>query len=231
MSSSLTMEAQLSRLKDMWDPGHADNAFQNYFYNRVPADQAALYTKPISHNQKRWEDAIRQRPDANCVPVLAVGFGDLKKRVTLQEQQVVAYRHRMHEIVSKLTELNQHHSINTNTKIEESKRRHARLLQRLINVAGKIQILKYRGYALRPEEEAIRTKIRQLASQIKGSESPLNSLTEVRARLFVGQERVKTLALDNNEHNPARGGIDWDKSGHALQDIEKVIVYIMHFFY
>ena len=209
--TAIPMEDQLIKLKNMWDPTHQDNAFQHYFYNKVPADQVALYSKPPHHPQNKWDEAVRNRPDGSQVPVLAVGFGDLQKRTNLQQQQVATYRVRMHQIVDVLGQLQQKHALDTSTRIQSVKTSHSLLLQRTTLLAGKIQVLKYRGYAMRPDEQLARQKLQKLVGQTRDKHK-FGALKEVKAR----------LDMTNGVTSVAQG-IDWERDQNSLKDIEKVI--------
>jgi nuclear pore complex protein Nup54 len=157
-----SIENQLVLLRQKWDPASPDCAFQTYFYNRVGTEQAALYTKPPNYDQKKWDEAVAARPDNSVVPVMAVGFHALKERSQLQENQVLLYRARMHEIVGKLSELHKAHDLTTAPKIETARDKLITLSHRTLRLAAKVQVLKSRGYALRPEEEVLKERLLQL---------------------------------------------------------------------
>ncbi|KAK7204793.1 nucleoporin complex subunit 54-domain-containing protein, partial [Myxozyma melibiosi] len=214
---------QLSRIKNSWDPTSPECAFQYYFYNKVPPEQAALYGKPPTHDQQRWDNAIANRPDSSSVPVLAVGFTDLQKRVSVQEQQVIAYRTRMHEINQKLTELITRHDLYTTVRVAEIKARHAALAHRTMSLAAKIQVLKSRGYALRPDEEILKRKLEELTRNLEDP-AVFGKINEVWARMTVVRERIKIL----NEQARQTGEqwentVDWEKDDDQLEKLAKIL--------
>lgn len=53
----------IERIRAAWDRDSPQCAFQYYFYNRVPAEQALLYQKPPNHDQAKWDRAVANRPD------------------------------------------------------------------------------------------------------------------------------------------------------------------------
>jgi nuclear pore complex protein Nup54 len=182
----------LQKIKEAFDPTSPNCAFQYYFYNKVPVDQAMLYSKPPNQSQDKWDEAISKRPDASSIPVLAVGFSDLQKRAALQNNQVAAYRGRMHEINNKLDELGTRHDIYTTVKAAEIKNRHRKLIHRTLALAVKIQVLKSRGFVLRPDEELLKQTLENLNAQIDDP-AVFGRINEVWARMGVLREKAKAL--------------------------------------
>ncbi|KAK9477810.1 nucleoporin complex subunit 54-domain-containing protein [Lipomyces japonicus] len=211
---------QLQRIKNSWDPSSPDCAFQYYFYNKVPAEQAALYVKPANQDASKWEAAVARRPDAGSVPVLACGFSDLSRRVEQQERQVAAYRARMHDINAKLVELIARHDLSTTVKTAELRAKHVQVAHRTMRLARKIEVLRSRGYALRPAEEDLR---RQLEILIRAVEDPavFGKMNEVWARLSVVRDRVAEVAnggSDPQQQLQQQAAIEWDDE----EGIEKI---------
>lgn len=190
----------LLKIKDSFDPTSPNCAFQHYFYNKVPADQALLYSKPPNQSQDKWDEAIAKRPDASSIPVLAIGFSDLQKRAALQENQVAAYRGRMHEINNKLDELGTRHDIYTTVKSAEIKNRHRKLVHRTLALAVKIQVLKSRGFVLRPDEEQLKQTLENLNSQIDDP-AVFGRINEVWARMGVLRQKAKALESTYKQNN------------------------------
>jgi nuclear pore complex protein Nup54 len=203
-----SIENQLSLLKQKWDPTSPECIFQTYFYNRVGADQAALYTKPANHDQKKWDEAVSARPDNTVVPVLAVGFPALKERRQVQEQQVLTYRARMHEIVGKLSELQKSHDLTTAPKIETARDKLITLSHRTLRLAAKVQVLKSRGYALRPEEEVLKERLVSLERDLRDPDS-FGRVGEIWARLGAVKQRLALLSRSETT------GIDWSDEATA----------------
>ena len=218
-----SLQDQLVRVKDMWDVNNlSSNAFQYYFYNRVEQGQASLYGKPVNHNQQRWDEAVRNRPDDSSVPVLAVGFEDLRRRIATQELQVSTYRNRMHEIVDKLGELNQKHMLSNQTRIDSAKQRQIILLNRTTILASKVQILKSRGYMLRSDEEKLRMRFAELLERLHNPNS-FGTLADTKANLLIVSGQIRAAQEEAKGSGIVSGGtIDWGKDPAQLQDIESV---------
>ncbi|KAJ8100873.1 nucleoporin complex subunit 54-domain-containing protein [Lipomyces tetrasporus] len=223
ISTAPSIPDQLQKIKNSWDPSSPECAFQFYFYNKVPSEHALLYSKPPNHDQTRWEAAIAARPDSGSVPVLAVGFTDLQKRVNIQHQQVTSYQVCLHEINTRLTKLITRHDLYTTVKIAELKARHAGLAHRTMSLAAKIQVLKSRGYALRPDEEMLKRKFEEL-TRVLNDPAVFGKINEVWARMMVVRDRIKIL----NEQMRQTGeqwenAIDWEKDEEQLEKLARIL--------
>jgi nuclear pore complex protein Nup54 len=201
------MEAQITRIKNAFDPTNPECAFTCYFYNNIPAEQAALYVMPPGQNTQRWEEAIASRPSPSSVPVLAVGFSDLQKRQELQQAQIMQYRQRLHEIHAKLLELASNHDLQTSVKAQQCRGRHALLRQRTLALAARVQVLKGRGFALSADEESLKRRLEEMLQTVRDP-AVFGSVNEVWARLAMvhgsgargaeGTERLELQAEDTD---------------------------------
>lgn len=211
---------QLQRVHDAWNPQSPACAFQHYFYNRVPAEQAQQYVMPPGQDPQKWERAMIARPDPASVPVLAVGFTDLEKRMNLQNQQVNAYRVRMHEINDKLTELSNRHDLHTTVKLLEMREKHNHLAKRALELAIRIQMLGNRGRVLTPQEELFMQRVKEL---IRKADDPavFGSLNEAWARVKAFKER--DTAKDAASASAERIRLDWESNPQQLELIIKVL--------
>jgi nuclear pore complex protein Nup54 len=188
---------QLQKIKDAWDPTSEHSRFQACFYNRVDPGLAALYTRPPNFPQALWEDAVTHRPDDSVVPVLASGFNDLDARAKQQATQIHAYRVRIHEIADTLKQLQDRHSVHTQPACVALQRRQGAAQARLLALATRVQVLKSRGYALRPEEATLRTRLETLRSAAPGGlqdPATFGRLEECRAKLVLLKQREQQIA-------------------------------------
>ncbi|BFZ55527.1 hypothetical protein PYCC9005_002568 [Savitreella phatthalungensis] len=225
-----SIQDQLLRLKNAWDPTHPDCMFRAYFYNRVGVETAALYTKPADHSQRAWEEAVAARPDDAVIPVLAVGFNDLRARVQSQEQQVYAYRVRMNECAAKLDELANRHALHASPKLSAARQRQQELARRALALAAKTQVLKCRGYALRPEEEQLRQRLRDLQERANRPDT-LGRLDDVWAKMTLLKQRQKQISKEieadgyvrviNFDDQEEDEGITTDKDGLPVNSKSK----------
>ncbi|EPX72556.1 nucleoporin Nup44 [Schizosaccharomyces octosporus yFS286] len=215
-----SIEEQTQKVLNAWNLKHPDNAFQRYFYNKVPVEQAALYVKPATHNQQKWDEAVANRPSNSVVPVLAVGFPDVQKRMNMQINQVNAYRIRMREIVETLERLGNKHDLSSNIKLAEAKNRHIQLSERVLRLAIKVHVLRHRGYALKSNEEDLRKRLDDLAKSLNNPEV-FGRLNEIWARITLIFEGKKVS--DEQRNSLAKGAIDWSKNNDQLQTITDVL--------
>ncbi|RSH92222.1 hypothetical protein EHS25_008637 [Saitozyma podzolica] len=83
-----SIEERMMAVQRAWDPSSPDCRFKYFFYNVVEPGTTYRYGRPAAANDDvKWAKAVRENPDPNSmVPALAVGWGDVKKRVQLQEQ-------------------------------------------------------------------------------------------------------------------------------------------------
>lgn len=191
---------QIEKIKDSWDPTSPQCALQYFFYNKVGTQQALLYQKPAGIEQARWDAAMAARPDDAHVPVHVVGFADLEKRVARQEATVLVYRQRMHEINDKLNQLSSRHDLHTLVKTAQMQARHQRLIQRTLALAARLQVLRQRGFVLKPDEEVLKRELERLNQQVDDP-AVFGRINEIWARLTVLRERAQALNQRVDEHD------------------------------
>ncbi|KAF1990079.1 hypothetical protein K402DRAFT_247596 [Aulographum hederae CBS 113979] len=184
---------QIESLFNKWNPGNKRDCTQKtFFYNEVPADIASYYVPDVSEDAAGWEEALAKRPSETSVPILAVGIVAVNERMTKQSEFVHAFQGRMHDINNSLSYMIKEHDLSLKTRAEEAKRRHHQLSLRCMALAGKVQVLRNRGYALGPAEEELKKKIAQLEKQtfdpILGGRAE-----EIWARLSGVRERANIL--------------------------------------
>lgn len=213
---------QIEKIKDSWDPTSSQCAFQYFFYNRVGAQEALLYQKPPGIEQSKWEDAMAARPDNTHVPVHVVGFTDLQKRVSKQESTVFVYRQRMHEINEKLNQLSSRHDLHTTVRIAQMRARHNKLVHRTLSLASKLQVLRNRGYVLRPDEEVLKKELEAVNKQVDDP-AVFGRINEIWARLTVLRERAQSLNQHVNEFESLGMGLDWNRDDEQLEKLANVL--------
>lgn len=211
---------QLGKIQSAWDPASPQCAFQFFFYNKVSKQEALLHEKPAAIEQSKWDEAIEKRPDDSYVPALAIGFTDLQKRIKVQDQTVALYQQRMHEINDKLVALCQKHDLTTTVKFSQMKMRHEKLVHRTLSLAAKIQVLRSRGYVLRPDEEVLKKKLESLIKQIDDP-AVFGRINEIWARLTVLSERARSLASKNGRLGTAGFGSDDDDLNNGGNDADR----------
>ncbi|KDQ06439.1 hypothetical protein BOTBODRAFT_168059 [Botryobasidium botryosum FD-172 SS1] len=170
-SSQPTVKDQIQELVSTWDPQSAKCRFQHYFYNYVDPQQIGQYTRPANAtNEVLWKKACDENPNPSClVPVLAVGFEDLKKRVDAQSKQASAHQAKLQEIQKKLATLAENHALRTSSRASQATLNHLSLTQRLSALVAHLHLLIpiLRSSALRPEEERLSGLLESLETELR----------------------------------------------------------------
>lgn len=73
---------------------------------------------------------------SSLVPVLAVGFDDILKRIEIQSKQVEIHQETLKETTERLAAVKRQYELGTLVKLEEHKRRHTDLAERLLRVSA-----------------------------------------------------------------------------------------------
>ncbi|KAG0170046.1 hypothetical protein DFQ28_002635 [Apophysomyces sp. BC1034] len=156
---------ELALLRERWNPTSHLCQFKHYFYNRVAPNEVNLYVRPPNQDEQLWNEAMRKNPDPTCmVPVLAVGFEDILKRIDIQEKHGDLHKSKVQELEGRLTTVQQKFTLGTLIKLEEHRRRHMILTQRLIRVLRYVQVLRYKGFQLDAEEEELMRQVSNVAT-------------------------------------------------------------------
>ncbi|KAG0320423.1 hypothetical protein BGZ99_004510 [Dissophora globulifera] len=179
----------LMYIKNSWDPAHPNCQFKHFFYNFVHPDDVNKYGPPPNIDIYEWNRALEECPDRECmVPALAVGFEDLKKRMESQNEMTEMQRIKLQEIETKMSEINQFHSLQTVAKVKEFKRRHIQLAQRVLTLMKRVQILRNRGVPIRADEEMLRVRLENALEQLRNPAHFRGKITELWAQIQILQD-------------------------------------------
>ncbi|CDH49667.1 nucleoporin nup44 [Lichtheimia corymbifera JMRC:FSU:9682] len=175
---------QLALIRAHWDPSSHLCQFRHYFYNVVPANERHRYTRPADQDEHLWNEAMQNNPDpTTMVPVLATGFGDVLKRMEMQDIQLDAHKKTMMEIGERLETVQQKYMLGSLVKLDEQRRRHTDLTQRLIRMLKYVQVLRYKGFPLHDDEHRLMEVLKQMTEQALTPEQLNNRLRESWATL------------------------------------------------
>jgi nuclear pore complex protein Nup54 len=82
-----------------WDLKNPACQFKHYFYNLVHPSEVHLYQPQPEEDRALYDQAQMDNPDPSCmVPVLAVGFEGIKKRIEIQEDQLKTHQQKLNVI-------------------------------------------------------------------------------------------------------------------------------------
>ncbi|KAK7470999.1 Nucleoporin nup57 [Stygiomarasmius scandens] len=184
-------QVQFARLQEKimatvgaWDANNPTTCrFQHYFYNLVDPAQVSLYGRPPSAvNEALWQKAVRENPDPSClVPVLAIGFDQLRERVDAQATQSAAHKERLVDLQKRLETLKSHHTTTTVPRLQRYSALQTQLMHRLLNLVQHLHLLipSVRSSAIGEHEEALRGALEEAVSEV-GLSGSANSNGEAR---------------------------------------------------
>ncbi|GFZ47778.1 hypothetical protein JCM24511_05525 [Saitozyma sp. JCM 24511] len=167
-----SIEERMMAVQRAWDPNSPDCRFKYFFYNVVEPGTTYRYGRPAAANDDvKWAKAVRENPDPNSmVPALAVGWGDVKKRVQLQEQIASVHQEKIKEISLALSQLTRQTSLSSSIRLAALQTSLTHLLHRLIHLASLtpqfIPILQSTSF--RPEEAETRERLESIKSELDG---------------------------------------------------------------
>ncbi|EDQ98320.1 uncharacterized protein LACBIDRAFT_336068, partial [Laccaria bicolor S238N-H82] len=145
--------------------------FQHNFYNLVDPNQVNLYGRPPNAtNDALWEKALRENPDPSCmVPVIAIGFDDLRDRVEAQNQQSTTHTKKLTDLKSRLESLSTAHAVQNSTRLLRASAKQTQIVHRLLVFVQHLHLLipSVRSSAIRPEEEEMRGKLEEIEDEIR----------------------------------------------------------------
>jgi nuclear pore complex protein Nup54 len=187
----------MKSIYEKWEPSSPTCAFQHYFYNQVPEERAPFYAPSPEDDGQKWEEALKKKPTAGSIPVLAKGPLAVGRRLEIQAAVVRAVQARLHEINQILGRLLQAHELRFSVRVDEARRRHVALGRRCLSLAAKVQVLRNRGYNLDGAEEKLLAKLSELN---RGAFDPMLSgrQEEIWARMSVLRERAQVLKRETD---------------------------------
>jgi nuclear pore complex protein Nup54 len=201
-------------LNNKWDPQNPDCVFQHYFYNAVKPEEAPFYGPAPGEDERKWEEALSNKPSPGAIPVLARGFEQVAERIRQQQMAVTALRTRLHEINNSLSVMKDTHELNVASRITEAKRKHIVFTQRTLALATKVQILRHRGYVMDQQEEDLKKKLIELE---KKTFDPVlgGRQEEIWARMSGVRERARILQEETEKLGKA---IEGQQNGELLSE-------------
>ncbi|KAJ3104948.1 hypothetical protein HDU97_008696 [Phlyctochytrium planicorne] len=186
-----TLLDKFTEMQGYWDPKNPNCQFktnmadiQHYFYNMVHPSEVQFYKCPPNEDPTLYQQAVQDNPDPSCmVPVLAVGFDDIKKRIKQQDLANESHRARLSDSIAQLEKIERKHYLETTVKLDEYKRRHTELAQRTLKLMKVVQILRNKGYPIRADEEALRSRLEAMDLQLKKPAHFRGRIQELQATL------------------------------------------------
>ena len=134
-------------------------------------NQVNLYGRPTNAtNDALWEKALRENPDPTChVPVLAVGFDDLRTRVEAQNKKSEQHRQLLKDIKSRTGSLATQHINSNSSRFLRAMAAQTQSSQKLSKIVQNIYLLlpNVRSSPISPEEERLGAALEEIEDELK----------------------------------------------------------------
>ncbi|GJJ14730.1 hypothetical protein Clacol_008997 [Clathrus columnatus] len=225
-NSQPDVQQRIEAIVAAWDPSSPQCRFQHFFYNLVDPRQIGSYGRPSNATDDAlWNQAIRENPDptwyilfyisrmcshrdVSMVPVLAVGFDDLQKRVDAQSAQAKQHTEKLKELQTRLNALAQTHVLSTTRRTTHAIQTHTLINHRLLRLVEHIHLLipNLRSTAITPEEEALRANLERIREELSSGNGRgrLNELWALLGAVRAAKER------DGSPEEVEWKVVDWD---------------------
>lgn len=162
---------KLITIKESWNPQSSQCRFQYNFYNLVDPSQIHMYGRPANVvNDTIWDKAVRENPDPSClVPVIAVGFNDLRERVEAQTKQAEKHQTQVKDLRTRTDAINEQHTLSNLPRLLRASTQQTQIQQRLMTLVQHLHLLipALRSSSIRPEEEQLRGRLEECEEEIR----------------------------------------------------------------
>lgn len=131
----------------------------------------------------------------SLVPVIAIGFDDVRERVEAQAKQAQAQQEKLKDLKARLEALNTQHSVSNSSRLQRASAQQTQLTQRLLTFIQHLHLLipSIRSSSIRPEEEQLRGKLEEIEDEVKKGriKGKLNELWALLGAVSASRERTK----------------------------------------
>ncbi|KAG8859699.1 hypothetical protein FRB96_004273 [Tulasnella sp. 330] len=166
-----SIQDRVQAVYEAWNPNSPKCRFTHYFYNMVDPQQVAYYGRPMNaRNDAEWEKAVRTNPDPSClVPVPAIGYEDLQKRVNMQAKFAEFQKAQLKEANDRLEALQQKHQLSTSLRAQRAALKQTEIDQGLAALVKTLHLMipSVRATSIRPEEERLRGALEAVEDELK----------------------------------------------------------------
>eukprot|EP01114_Cavostelium_apophysatum_P021225 TRINITY_DN7343_c0_g1_i1.p1 TRINITY_DN7343_c0_g1~~TRINITY_DN7343_c0_g1_i1.p1 ORF type:complete len:429 (-),score=85.00 TRINITY_DN7343_c0_g1_i1:23-1309(-) len=184
-----TPQQKITFVSEAYNVEGADCRFKHMLYNRV--DDPSAYVKPSNVDQRLWDQAVEANPDPKrLIPVLAVGFAQLKTRIQSQEEEKERQMKQLNEVQSVLAALQRKQELDNLPGIDDCKRKHVILNHRILKLMKKIEVLRYKSFSLTQEEENFKNRLVTIQRALSNPSSYRSKLNELTALVNRQEERL-----------------------------------------
>ncbi|PKY21914.1 hypothetical protein RhiirB3_419368 [Rhizophagus irregularis] len=207
---------ELHELMNSWNTYSPQCQFITYFFN-LSNPGSVQYFQPQQQQrwtQELWEEAQKNNPDKTIMmPIVAVGFEDLKKRIIEHLNGKNEISAKLKDIGNKIETLQIKHNLETSVNLENQKRKHMELTQRVIKLMKRIQVVRLRGTMTRSGEEQLKGRLEEIKQNLL---RPMVRLDHIKT-----QYSILKIHWDNREPSVAHKYNTVD--ANQLDNIVKVL--------
>lgn len=144
---------------------------------------------PNATNDVLWEKAVRENPDPtwcefyssslasllipstsySLVPVIAIGFDDLRERANAQSTQSSSHLQKLTDLSTRLKSLLTEHSVSNASRLQRAHNTQTQLTQRLMRLVQHLHLLipAVRSSSIRVEEEELRGRLEEMEEELR----------------------------------------------------------------
>jgi len=218
---SATPQEAIQRIIQQIDRNSKLCKFRRIFYNKVDPADITKYKTPENIPDRQWEEAVENNPDPTClVPVPAVGFQDLYKRIEVQNEAAAEHARILDNFRDDIRQLKKKHDLEISVKINECKHRQMQFESKLVNIMIKLELYRGRGQPINYNEE-------QWKSHLETCQKELNSPNQYKAKL---NELISAVRMqeDRGTHIPhvPMDAQDVNSMVNVLEDQTKILTMI-----
>lgn len=136
-------------------------------YSVVDPKDIERFQRPPGTDERLWEQARQNNPDpSRFVPVQASSFEQLHTRVEQQNARIAAHLSVLSNLERAVGKLREEHSLSTAVKLNDYRRRHNELVQKLFTLIAKLEQALSRGQHLNQNEVDLRHGLEAVARQL-----------------------------------------------------------------
>ncbi|KAK0707214.1 nucleoporin complex subunit 54-domain-containing protein [Apiosordaria backusii] len=220
---------QIKLIIEKWDPSNPNCAFRTYLYNKVEEHAVPHYHPGPQDDPKEWDEALRNKPAPNFMPVLCAGFPSIVARLTLQRRALAEFNNKLHAINASLDAILSRHDLEHSVRALNARRRHAEQSRRCLVLAAKVQILRNRGYALSGDEDELKQKLQKIDKELQDPALSAR-LEELWSRLIILRQYADSLKDEINKPGALdNGGLSEEveaKAKKILEDYDKQLQHL-----
>lgn len=158
-------------------------------------------------------------------PTQIIGFQNLKGRVNDQNTNIAMHLERLREIQTHIKNASDKRAIEFAVKLEAYKKRYRHLAQRVLKLSSKIEVLRYHGFAIQPEEYEWKQNIMQVDAELKKPDEYCDKLNQLEQRFKttnIQKPVPRKVSLDEDDVSKIQCFLE--KQSEGLEALTQILV-------